>query len=79
METPTAPVDKRYHETFEWLASRTSLRPKIAIVCGSGLGRFAETLEEPQFFEYKDIPHFPVSTVPGHKVDKLKNMNKELF
>jgi len=67
METPKAPADKRYHEAFEWLASRTSLRPKIGIVCGSGLGRFAETLEEPQFFEYKDIPHFPVSTVPGHK------------
>ena len=46
------------------------MRPKIGIVCGSGLGEFADTVEESQVFEYKDIPHFPVSTVPGHKVRK---------
>lgn len=39
----------------------------IAIVLGSGLGGLAEELENPVFIPYGDIPHFPVSTVPGHK------------
>lgn len=39
----------------------------IAIVLGSGLGGMAEELENPVFIDYKDIPNFPVSTVPGHK------------
>ncbi len=39
----------------------------IAIVLGSGLGDFAEELTNPVFIPYCEIPHFPVSTVPGHK------------
>lgn len=39
----------------------------IAIVLGSGLGDYAEELQDAKFIEYKDIPHFPVSTVQGHK------------
>ncbi|KAF2107506.1 nucleoside phosphorylase domain-containing protein [Lophiotrema nucula] len=42
--------------------------PKVAIVCGSGLGGLAETIEpEPKIeLAYGDIPHFPQSTVQGH-------------
>lgn len=39
----------------------------VAIVLGSGLGEFAEELTNPIFISYKTIPHFPVSTAPGHK------------
>ena len=39
----------------------------IAMVLGSGLGDMAETLGEVVYIPYSDIPHFPVSTVPGHK------------
>ncbi len=39
----------------------------IAVVLGSGLGDYAEALEDAGHIDYKDIPHFPVSTVPGHK------------
>ena len=42
-------------------------RPEIAITLGSGLGDLAERLEAPLTFPYKEIPHFPVSTVSGHK------------
>lgn len=38
----------------------------IGIVLGSGLGSYAETLENGKFCGYKDIPGFPVSTAPGH-------------
>ena len=40
---------------------------EIGIVLGSGLGDLAEEIESPVIIDYHDIPHFPVSTVPGHK------------
>ena len=45
---------------------RTTLRPRIGIVLGSGLGAFAEQLEEKTAIAFAEIPHFPQSTVPGH-------------
>lgn len=44
-----------------------SLKPQIAIVLGSGLGNLAESIEDAVAMDYRDIPNFPVSTVPGHK------------
>uniref|UniRef100_A0A671S9U0 Purine nucleoside phosphorylase n=1 Tax=Sinocyclocheilus anshuiensis TaxID=1608454 RepID=A0A671S9U0_9TELE len=52
---------------LKWLLSRTRHRPKIAIVCGSGLGLLADSVSNKQTFRYEDIPNFPVSTVPGHE------------
>jgi purine-nucleoside phosphorylase len=40
--------------------------PEIAIVLGSGLGAFAEALEDSVIIPYKDIPNFPRSTAVGH-------------
>jgi len=39
---------------------------RLTVVLGSGLGRFAETLEPLAAFPYGTVPHFPVSTVAGH-------------
>jgi purine-nucleoside phosphorylase len=49
----------------EWLLNRVEQRPKIGIVCGSGLGSLADQLTETKTFSYEDIPHFPRST--GYK------------
>ncbi|XP_077414654.1 purine nucleoside phosphorylase-like isoform X2 [Vanacampus margaritifer] len=46
--------------------SKTSSRPTVGIVCGSGLGGLGEMLKERQVFKYADIPNFPQSTVHGH-------------
>lgn len=51
----------------DWLMERVTLRPKIAIVCGSGLGGLGDRLENPQIIPYATIPNFPKSTVAGHK------------
>ena len=40
---------------------------EIAVVLGSGLGDYVEALSDVRAIDYKDIPHFPVSTVAGHK------------
>ena len=39
----------------------------LAIVLGSGLGDMADEIQDATVIDYHDIPHFPVSTVPGHK------------
>lgn len=55
-----------YRETADWLLGHTQQRPKVAIICGSGLGGLADLLENRNTFPYKDIPRFPQSTVAGH-------------
>ncbi|XP_046594015.1 purine nucleoside phosphorylase isoform X2 [Neodiprion lecontei] len=53
-------------ESANYLLERTSIRPKIAVICGSGMGSLADALTDKVCFAYESIPHFPVSTVPGH-------------
>jgi len=40
--------------------------PVLGIILGSGLGNLAEMVENKTVISYKEIPHFPVSTVQGH-------------
>ncbi|KAF3689155.1 Purine nucleoside phosphorylase [Channa argus] len=57
---------EEYKETADWLLTHTEQRPKVAIICGSGLGSLADLLDDKKVFDYKDIPRFPTSTVAGH-------------
>lgn len=50
----------------EFVRSRTSVRPVLGIILGSGLGSFASQVEGSTAIPYSEIPHFPVSTVVGH-------------
>jgi purine-nucleoside phosphorylase len=54
------------HEIASYLLSKTKFRPKIGIICGTGLGHLAENLAQADSFPYEEIPNFPVSTVQGH-------------
>lgn len=53
-------------EIAVFLLSRTKYRPKIGIICGSGLGHLAENVENSEKIPYEEIPNFPVSSVQGH-------------
>ena len=53
-------------ETAKFISSRYAPQPKIAIVLGSGLGAFADDLENAVRIPYDEIPHFSRSTVEGH-------------
>ena len=44
----------------------TGREPHVAVVLGSGLGAFADELEDPISVPYADIPGWPVSTAAGH-------------
>jgi purine-nucleoside phosphorylase len=46
---------------------RTSdLQPRIGIILGSGLGPLADEVADSTAVPYEQIPHFPISTAPGH-------------
>jgi purine-nucleoside phosphorylase len=49
-----------------YIRDRTSLKPAIGIVLGSGLGAFANKIANAVAIPFVEIPHFPRSTVPGH-------------
>ncbi len=57
---------ERIRSAYEALSKMTAQRPLLCVVLGSGLGSYADTLEDSQAIEYAAIPGFPVSTVPGH-------------
>jgi purine-nucleoside phosphorylase len=49
-----------------FLLSQTSLRPRVGMVLGSGLGGLADDLREATRVPYSQIPNFPISTAVGH-------------
>jgi purine-nucleoside phosphorylase len=68
----------RSQRAAKYILSKSRLRPKIAVVLGSGLGAFADDLTTPTRVPYEKIPGFPKPTVEGHagqlvigKVDEI--------
>lgn len=56
----------RLDEAAAAIRERTAVRPTIGVVAGSGLGAFADSLEDPAVVPFGEIPHFPAPTVAGH-------------
>ena len=57
----------QYQESSDYITSRLSgFVPDIVMVLGSGLGFMGDIVENPVVIPYGDIPHFKVSTAPGH-------------
>lgn len=50
----------------DFILGKSKYKPEIGLILGSGLGSLADSIENPEFYDYKDLPHFPVSTVEGH-------------
>ena len=57
---------ERAQEAAQFIFSKSALRPKIALVLGSGLGAFADEFSSSTKIPYPSIPHFPQSTAIGH-------------
>jgi purine-nucleoside phosphorylase len=63
----TIPDDyARAGEAAEYISKQTALRPQIGLVLGSGLGAFADELQEHVSIPYAEIPNFPTSSAEGH-------------
>jgi len=54
-------------DAAEYINQKLTINPSIGLILGSGLGVLAEDITNEIVIQYKDIPHFPDSTVEGHK------------
>jgi purine-nucleoside phosphorylase len=66
MNTPQPETFTQAESAAAFLLSQTKLRPRIALVLGSGLGGFADELTDAAQIPYGQIPAFPRSTAIGH-------------
>lgn len=57
---------EKIKETANFIRNIIQETPDFAIVLGSGLGKLTEEVQPIHILEYKDIPHFPQTTVVGH-------------
>jgi purine-nucleoside phosphorylase len=62
----SAPEIERAEAAATFIQKQTKLRPKIALVLGSGLGGFADEFAHSVKIPYANIPNFPRSTAVGH-------------
>ncbi len=53
-------------EAVRFLSARLDRRPTLGLLTGTGLGDCARSMQVAPVAAYRDIPHFPVSTVQGH-------------
>jgi len=58
-------------EAVSFLRSRLPATPQAAIILGTGLGGLDDRVQPAARILYEEIPHFPRSTVEGHKGDLL--------
>lgn len=60
-------IEQQLEESLRYIQQQTQQRPRIGLILGSGLGNFADTLQDADRITASSIPHYPLSTVQGHK------------
>lgn len=58
---------ERLLKCYQCFKDKINFKPEVALVLGSGLGYYADTIRVEAVLDYHDIEGFPVSTVSGHK------------
>lgn len=53
-------------EAAAFIRSRTFIRPEVCLLTGTGLGDSVQGMRIESAFDYREIPHFPLSTVQSH-------------
>ena len=53
-------------ESVKSIRKRTKIVPEVGIICGTGMGELGEEVKKAVKIPYKQIPHFPLSTVESH-------------
>lgn len=53
-------------EAADAVRSRTSRKPRVGLILGSGLNALADSVQQPDLIPYGDLPNWPRSTVHGH-------------
>ena len=60
-------TDNQIKESVEYIRRHAPRAPRIGIILGSGLGDFVDSIQDRIEIRANDIPHYPRSTVEGHK------------
>lgn len=60
------PVYEKLLKCYECYKAKIDFAPKVALILGSGLGDYGDSIRVADTLDYHDIEGFPVSTVPGH-------------
>jgi len=58
---------EQIQEAITFIRSKTNFQPQFGIILGTGLGNLSDEMEIEAEIPYREIPHFPVSTVQSHK------------
>ncbi len=66
-QSPPSSMAGRLEDCVFAIRKRVTLEPIVGVVLGSGLGDFAETLDEAVKIPYQDLPHMATSAVAGHE------------
>jgi purine-nucleoside phosphorylase len=65
-QPPPSSIASRLEDSVFAVRRRVAAAPKVAIVLGSGLGAFGDTLDGVVKVPYRDVPHMPAPAVEGH-------------
>lgn len=65
-QSPPSSIAARVDDSVFAIRKRVTMDPLVGLVLGSGLGAFADTLEELVKIPYRDLPHMPEPAVVGH-------------
>lgn len=61
------PVYEKLQKCYKSVREKIDFEPQVALILGSGLGDYADTIKIHSILDYNDIEDFPISTVKGHK------------
>ncbi|WP_313128931.1 purine-nucleoside phosphorylase [Anaerocolumna sp.] len=61
------PVYEKLQKCYKSVREKVDFEPEVALILGSGLGDYADSINIHSVLDYNDIEGFPVSTVKGHK------------
>ena len=53
-------------EAVDAVRNRSSYRPRVGLILGSGLNSLADSVSKPDIIPYNELPNWPISTVHGH-------------
>jgi len=60
-------VEQNIKHSLDFIRSECDISPSIGLILGSGLGDFADSLSHKVTISTSIIPHYPISTVSGHR------------
>lgn len=71
-------MNSKIKEAVHFIQSKTDIQPRAALILGSGLGDFADGFEKSIKIPTHEIPHYPQSTVSGHKGNLVFGYHKDV-